>query len=385
MPGAVAAVVVLALAVGGWSLHAAAPPQAPAGVAPVAVIDARSGVLKYPPSAPQLAMIRSQAVQRSALPLSDTLNARAVYDEDATARIGVSIAGRVVAIGAAPGDAVKAGQMLVEIDSPDVGAALADLDKARADETRKQLAAERARALAPGDAIAARDHESAQADLAQARAETRRAEQRLNNLNPLGLPISGQRIRISSPIAGVVAERNVNPAMEVAPGLPAPLFVVTDPKRLWLMVDLPEKLLGQVAPGAALAVETDAWPGQRFAARVAQVGTLVDPNTRRVNLRARLDNPGGRLLPEMFVRAWLLDRRGEGVRLPNTAIVNRGLYDEVFVETAPGEFHRVRVVLRSQGAQFSVVTEGLAGGERVVVRGALLLGAELEAAGAERS
>ena len=341
--------------------------------------------LRYSVDSPQLTMLQTQAVKASRLPVTDTLNARVVYDEDATARIGVAISGRIIKVLVAPGDQVKAGQALAEIDSPDVGTASADLNKARTDEERKKLAADRARELVPGDAIPLKDWEAAQADLAQARAETARAEQRLKNLNPQALVISGQRLTLLSPIAGVVAERNITPALEVSPGMAAPLFVISDTTRLWLMVDLPEKLLAAVKLGSAVEVESDAYPDQRFPAKLVQLGQVIDPNSRRVTLRAKLDNPGRKLLPEMFVRARLLQDSGDGFRLPNSAIINRGLLTYVFVETAAGEFHLRLVTLVAQGGDFSYVATGLRSDERVVTAGALLLDGELAASAGGRS
>ena len=192
--------------------QAAAPP-APAGKTPP------PDVIRYAVGAPQLAMVQSQVIAASPVPLTDALNARLAYDEDVTARVAVAVAGRIMAIKAAPGDAVKAGQVLAEIDSPDFGSASADLAKARADEDRKRQSVERARALVPGDAISLKDWESLQADLAQAVAETLRAKQRLSNLDPLGLVGVGQRMKLVSPMTGVVAERTATPALEVNAGL----------------------------------------------------------------------------------------------------------------------------------------------------------------------
>lgn len=340
--------------------------------------------LRYPEAAPQLTMIQARSLPSSSVPLTDPLSARVAYDEDVTARIGVGISGRVVALRAAPGDAVKAGQVLADIDSPDFGTALSDLDKARADARRKRLVLERARELAPGEAIAAKEVEAALADEEQALAETTRAEQRLRNLNPYGLPVQGQRVGLTSPMSGVVTERTATPALEVSPGQAAPLFVVTDPRRLWLMIDLPERLLPRIKLGSAVAVESDAYPEERFSARIVQLGQVVDPNTRRVVIRARLDNPAAKLLPEMFVRASVLQDAGTGVQVPNSAIVNRGIYAYVFVQTAPGEFHRRSVRLVTHGSDASYVGEGLQGGERVVTAGALLLDAELGAHAGDR-
>ena len=330
-------------------------------------------------------MIQARAILPSRVPLADVLSARVTYDEDVTARIGVGVSGRIVDIKVAPGDTVKAGQVLAEIDSPDFGTAAADLDKARADEERKRLAVERAKDLVSGDAIPVKEWESLQSDLAQARAETLRAGQRLKNLNPRGLAISGQRVKLTSPIDGVVTDRTATPALEVSPGMAAPLFVVTDPKRLWLMIDLPEKLLGRVRLKSDVSVESDAFPGQQFSARIVQLGQVVDVNTRRATARAVLANPRTELLPEMFVRASVLQAEGQGVRVPNSAIVNHGVYAYLFVQEAPGEFHRRKVALLTQGGDASYVGEGLKGSELVVVKGALLLDAELTARAGDKS
>jgi cobalt-zinc-cadmium efflux system membrane fusion protein len=87
----------------------------------------------------------------------------------------------------------------------------------------------------------------------------------------------------------------------------------------------------------------------------------------------------------MFVRARVLQESGNGVRVPNGAIVNSGIYNYVFVETEAGEYQRRRVTLTTQGSESSYVGQGLTGGERVVVTGAMLLDAELSARAGEKS
>ena len=345
--------------------------------APAALVN--PNVLRYPVGAPQLTMIQSRVIVLSPVPLADPLSARIAYDEDVTARIGVGISGRILSVKASPGDVVRSGQVLAEIDSADFGTASADLSKAQADERRKRQVVDRAVELVPGEAISTKDYEAAQADYAQAKAETARAEQRLKNLNPHALVVQGQRIGLTSPMNGIVTERTATPALEVSPALTNPLFVVTDPKRLWVIIDLPEKLLGRIKPGVAVTVTSDAYPGESFVAKIVQLGQVVDPNTRRVAVRARVDNASGKLLPEMFVRASVLQESGSGVQVPNSAIVNNGVYSSVFVQTLPGEFQRRQIKLLTQGSDFSFVGEGLKGGEQVVVTGALLLDAELSA------
>lgn len=336
-----------------------------------------SGTLKFEEGSPQLSLIQSQSIPLSSIPTADELNARLAYDDDVTSRLSPSFSGRIIELKAAPGDVVKTGQVLAVIDSPDFGIAQADLNKARADEKRKLLSLKRAKDLVPGEAISNRDFEVIQADYAQAQAETARAEQRLKNLNPHDLIIKGQKVILASPMDGVVTERNASPSLEVSPGMNSPLFVVTDPKRLWLSIDLPEAFLGQVKVGGDVAVSTDAYRDERFKAKIIQLGQIINPNTRRATVMARVDNSDGKLLPEMFARAAILQTSGQGVRVPNESLIIRGIYTYVFVETKPGEFKLQQVKLLKRGIDFSYVGEGLKGDERVVTKGALLLDAEL--------
>jgi len=338
------------------------------------------GVLRYPAGAPQLSAIKVAEVPAELpVPLAEPLNGRIAYNENFTARVSSPVAGRVVALKAQPGDRVHAGETLLTLDSPELAQAAADLGKAKADDTRKQLAFERAKKLYEGGVLSRKDFESAEADLAQAQAETQRARLRLRNLAPSDSP--GEKFALRSPIAGIVAERKANPGLEVRPDLPDPLYVITDPVHLWAIIDLPERNLGKVAEGHMVAVEVDAFPEQRFSARIIKVGVTVDPATRRVQVRCELANPDNRLKPEMYARITLLsDENQRAVRVPNSAIITEGVYSYVFVEKSVGVFERHRLSLRLQDRNFSYVESGLKAGERIVVSGALLLNSELSAA-----
>ena len=332
--------------------------------------------IKYPDGAPQLSALKVEAAIEAPLPLAEPLNGRISYDEDVTARISSPIAGRIVSLKAAAGDTVKSGQVLVNIDAPDLAAAVADTRKAQADESRKRLALERSQKLFDGEVVPRKDLESAAADYAQAQAETERARSRLKNLTPAA-PGDGPGLALRSPIAGVVADRKANPSQEVQPG-GDPLFVVSNLTRLWVLIDLPEHHLSKVKPGLPVSLTVEAYPGETFRAVVARVGQVVNPDTRRIQVRCDVANPDGKLRPEMYARATLLTDEGkQAVRLPNSALVTEGLYSFVFVETAPRVFAKRRVQLSVQDREYAYASGGVAKGERVVVGGALLLQSEL--------
>lgn len=352
--------------------HAAQAPLAP-------VLPAAHNSISFAEGAPQWSSIRVQALQASPLPLAEPLNGRVVYDENLTARISSPIAGRVTALRAEPGDAVRANAVLASIDAPDLATAQADWHKARADEQRKQMAFERAQTLFQGDVLARKDYEAAEADYRQASAESARAAQRLKNLNASAAADGVFGLR--APISGVVAERRINPGQEVRPDLPDPLFVVSDLHQLSVLVDVPEREAGAIAPGQAVALESDAWPGVQFAARVSHVGQTLDPVTHRVQVRCTAPNPELKLKPEMFVRVAFLpeDKARQAVQLPNASLFVEGMYEYVFVEVRHGTFEKRRVHIALRGHDSSFVDSGLQGGERVVTEGAFLLNAEVAA------
>lgn len=338
--------------------------------------------LTFLPGASQLAYIKTIPAVAAMLPASEPLAAKLVLAENLTARISPAVPGRVLQLHAEIGDQVNAGDPLVTLDSPDFGAAIADLHKAKADATYKQLAYKRAQELWAGEAIARRDVESASAAWQIADAEAERARLRVKNLAPGGKP-QDEKLVLYAPIAGTVADRQANPGTEVRPDQAVPLFVISNLSHLWVQVDVPERLISQVQTGNLLLLNFDAFPGKSFLASITRIAPVLDPNVRRVQVRAEIDNADGKLRPEMFARAQLLDPRTNSVvRLPAESVITGGVHPTVFVETGPGEFTRRRIHIAFQDAT-SVWLEpengGVEAGEKIVTDGTMLLASELAA------
>ncbi len=335
------------------------------------------GVVKFATDAAQLSSLKIDTVEELPLPVSDVLNGRIAYDENVTSRVSSPISGRIVSMYAGIGDKVRSGSALVEIDSPDLGTAEADWHKALADETRKRLNFERVKDLFEAEVLARKDYESADADLLQAKAETKRAHLRIKNLHGSGNEEG--HFSLKSPIAGIVADTQVNPGLEVGPASPLPLFVVTDLSQLWVIVDVPENSVANIHPGQAITVETEAYPNTLFSGKVELVGLTLDPATRRVQVRCAIRNDDGRLKPEMFARVSFAANEGasKAIRVPNSSIFVEGMYSYVFVETQPGSFEKRRITIKIKGYDKSYVDTGLKNGDKIVSEGAFLLNAEV--------
>lgn len=326
---------------------------------------------------PQLANLKIDTVTLVPAPAAPALNGKIVFNENYTARISSPVVGRALKISAENGDSVKAGQVLMTMDSPDLGSAVADARKAQAELELKKQAFERSRMLLEGGVIPHKELEASKADLDEAAAETARANARLNNLG--ASRNSNDNYTLRAPLTGVIVDRQVNPGNEVRPDAASPLFIITDPTHLWANIDLPERDLGKVGVGQAISVEVDAYPGESFTGKVLSIGGMIDPATRRIPIRCSVESKG-KLKPEMYARITLLaqDQRMV-IRIPNSALITEGLYSYVFVEIAPGHIKKRRVTLDVQGRDFATVKQGLNQGERLVTSGAILLNSELAA------
>lgn len=337
-----------------------------------------SDTIHFAADAPQLEFLRSKPVEAFPEPLMDGLNARITYDDNYTARVYSPIAGRVTKISVEAGQSVKAGDPLLWIDSPDFANGASDNLKAEADLLRKKVAYERAKGLYEVKGLALKDLESAEADWQQAEAEAQRAKARMKNLSSGTVASAEGKYILKAPIDGVVSERQVNIGSEVQPGTPSSLFVITNPKHLWVLVDLPEQQIEKIKVGQPISVEVDAYPGEVFLAKVSVISEALDPALRRFQVRCDVTDGQHKLRPEMYARInAVVDEKTKVPRVPNTALFTQGLYSFLFVEQSPGVFQRRRVTLGLQDADFSYIKEGLKAGERIVTSGAILLNSEL--------
>lgn len=356
--------------------------QASAAEKAVAKKVSSSDEIVLPANSPQLDSLKIEAATEVSAPASEPLNGRITFDENYTARITSPVLGRAVTIKAQVGDTVKAGQVLMVIDSPDLGSAVADARKAEADLALKRQAYDRSRMLLEGGVIARKELESSQADMAESSAEAQRTSARLKNLG--ATRNNDESYALRSPISGVVVDRQINPGSEVRTDAALPLFTITDPDHLWASIDLPERDLSKIAQGQALAIEVSAYPGMVFNGKVQSIGVMVDPTSRRIPVRCSVEGKG-KLKPEMYARITPLSMEGNSassrkvIRLPNTALITEGLYSYVFVETSPGHIKKRRVTLDIQERDFATVKQGLTAGERIVTSGAILLNSELAA------
>ena len=329
----------------------------------------------FPKASPQLASLKSEPAAKSGA-AALRLNGRLVWDEDATVRLYTPFAGRVARILAQPGDGVRPGQTLALLQSPDFGQAQADARRAASDFALAQQNLNRVRELQQYGVAPQKDLHASEADYGRAQTELQRTRGRLKMYGGSGEAID-QSYALKSPVGGVVVEKNINPGQELRPdqmlaNAPA-LFVVTDPRRLWVLLDATEQALPKITRGTPIRISSPAYPNEAFEGKVSAVADFIDPVTRTIKVRGTLANPNGRLKAEMFVTAAIDKGAAAELSVPTSAVFLRGDKHYVFVDEGEGRFLRTQVTTGAEHDGRSAIVSGLAEGTRVVTDGALLL------------
>jgi cobalt-zinc-cadmium efflux system membrane fusion protein len=372
LPGAcIALALCAALALPGCQ-QASPPPAEPEPAPPVL----QAGQLHYASGHPQLALL-AVTEARPASALRVDLPARLVWNEERTQRIVPAFAGRVAAIRADLGQRVQAGATLALLASPDFGQAQADTAKAHADQVLAQQALERQRELFAAGIVARKELEQAEADAARAHAESARALAR-TQLYGGGAGVS-QQLALRSGIDGVVVERNLNPGQELRPDQGGPaLFVVTDPRSLWVQIDAREGDLDSLRPGDSFTLQVPSYPGETFTGRVTATADAIDPTTRTLKVRGLVPNADRRLKAEMLATARVNESRSGGVVVPAEAVTLTGATHTVYVQREAGVFEPRTVTLGHEGPRDAIVATGLSAGDKVVTQNVLLLARQFQ-------
>jgi cobalt-zinc-cadmium efflux system membrane fusion protein len=325
---------------------------------------------------PKKAYIKTATLALSQHPLLEPLVGKISYDEKLTSRISSPVAGRVIATPITLGTPVQTGATLLELDSPDAASAEADYSAAEADYTLAQKAWARQQELYTGKAISQKELEQAQDVLNGASSALQRTQQHLKNLH-ISTGLSDGHFSLRSPISGIVVERNVNPGMEVRPDLDKPLYVVSDLKKLTLLMEVFEVNLSKIKLGQKLSVSVPAFPGVVFPASVQYIAQILDENTRTVQVRCDLPNTDGRLLPGMYATINVnSDPEDQAIVLPLTAVFTEGDADYVFIALEDHHYKQRQVNIGLRLKDKAIITDGLQANEQVVIEGALTLRAE---------
>ncbi len=354
---------------------------------PEAAAQTRPAPTRAPSSDPMVVEAGADLVKRLSIePLSSTNQAETIrlagkldVNQYKTSRIGAQITGRLIHVDALFGQQVKQGQVLAEINSPELGQAQLSFLRANSQQALLTRAVERAELLLAADVIGSAELQRRQSELTVASAEKRAAG---DQLKALGL--SARRIatlertgqiqataEITSPLNGTVIERKVAQGQVVNPS--DVLFLISDLSTLWALAEVPEQDAQFVKQGQRVEVEIPALDNRRTVGQVSYVADVVNPETRTVRVGVNLDNPERKLKPSMLITMLIEGRSSSQQVVPSSAVVRENDRDHIFLAHAPGQFRLTPVDLGLERNGKRPLIKPFAGSPQIVIDGAFHL------------
>jgi cobalt-zinc-cadmium efflux system membrane fusion protein len=342
----------------------------------------RRGFQRYTPTPAEWASLTIQPVTERGFRAEHVTEGKIAIDEDRSTPVFSPYAGRVTKLLVRPGDAVVKGQPLFVIEAADnvqaqndfIGAMTA-MNKAKSALDLAQLQDRRAKDLFEGRAVPLKDYQQSQATLIQAQNDLRssqtaleaaRNKLRIQGLTDEDIATFQQKGRINpettifAPIAGTVVQRKIGPGQYVNAGASDPVYVIGDLSTVWMTAFVRETDAATVSVGQDVAFNVLALPGRPLSAQLKYVATAIDPATRRLLVRATIDNKDGMLKPEMFANVTIFsDSDHPAVGVPKTALIYEG--DQV----------RIWVAHEDKTIELRQIKAGLTNGDLVEVIGNL--------------
>ena len=326
-----------------------------------------------------------------------TANGQLQPNEDRTWRVGSVLAGRIVAVPVHLGDVVQSGQVIAQMHSHEVHDARADHRQAVAELERLKILAEQAKRVrdrtktvydlkaASREQLetAETQYRSAQLSITNAEAQLQKTETHITEFLEVPLQDNNSkgaddpdRVPIKAPASGTVMERQANVGSVVNAG--DVVATLSDLSSLWFIAAVNEADLSHVRRGQAVRISVRAYPDKTFPGHVFQLGERLDPQTRTLQVRVMVSNPGGLLKPDMFGTAEFTPQSQRAmIHVPESAIQEVGGKSVVFVQTPSGAFATKEIKAGARVDRQVEILAGLEPGTPVVVNGALLLKSQL--------
>jgi len=289
--------------------------------------------------------------------------------------IGYLFTARIVRLHVSVGEWVKRGQPLVRLECEEVGNAKVEFFKARTDFELSNLNFKREQRLFKKDIGAEKDYLSAKATYQISRANLDAAEKKLSILGFSKGKIEGfvrehditPYITLSSPISGRIIQNNA-----VIGGMidqSSEIMVVMDPTVLWIDAEIFEKDLSKIGIDQRVEINVPAYPDETFCGRIHYIGDVVNPSTRTITVRTKVDNKDFRLKSGMFADIKVfLEEETLAITVPFHAVLDDGNDKIVFVQDG-NHFIWQKVELGSKHNGQVEILSGIQVGDIVVTRG----------------
>ena len=326
---------------------------------------------------PEGSALRSRltVMPAAAQAISPKLVLPAIVESDParTAAVLPALGGRVLELKVALGERVVRGQTLAVIDSPDLAQAYDDNEKAAdAFKLNEKLVARQAEQAKIG-AASEQELDQAKSNYRQAAAEYSRTQAHLKMLGVSADTKPASRwLAVTAPVSGSITALAVTPGTMINDPTQS-IMTIADLSSVWITAMVPEKDISAISKDQDAEVTLLAYPDRVLHGKVQFASDVIEPDTRRNKVRIAFANADRALKPNMFATVTLVGAQRSQVVLPSSALLMNNDRTTVFVATAPWTFERRAVEPELDEGTSVAIRSGVNAGDRVVVRGGILL------------
>ncbi|MBI3235049.1 MAG: efflux RND transporter periplasmic adaptor subunit [Bacteroidetes bacterium] len=280
------------------------------------------------------------------------------------------VGGNVTGVFVELGDYVKKGQLLATIRSTEVAGFEQELDDAKNDVIVAKNNVKVAQELFEGKLSAERDLIEAKSQLEKAQSQLHRIQETYKIYNIKG----GATFEVRAPLDGFIIQKKINQDMLLRNDKSDNIFDIAEISHVWAIANVNESDINQVKLGIDAAVSTLSYPDKKFYGKVDKLFNIIDPETKAMKVRIKLDNPDYLLKPEM--RATIKLSYSENtpmMSIPSKAVIfdRSKSYVMIFKDRNNIETRQIEV-LRQVGAT-TYISNGLTQGEKVITENQLLI------------
>ncbi len=393
----------------GVAIRAVLPPASDADAKrDTPVTEAAYTVPTFSPTPEQWAAFAISTVATRSFEAARRTDGTIAIDDDLSTPVFSPYTGRVTRVIAKPGDVVPAGAPLFAIQASefvqaqnDLIAAVAALRTARAQLRMAQTSEKRAHDLYNAQGGSLKDWQQSQVDLATAQGAVDSAgialaavRGRLRILGKTDPEIAAleehpetatarPEVEVLAPIGGTIIQRQIGVGQYItsaSSGASNPVYTIGDLSKVWLIANVREVDTGLIHVGDQVSVRVLAFPDRAFTARISYVAPSIDPNTRRLPVRAEIDNADFALKPQMFGSFTIVTGAATvSPAVPERGVVYEGQKAHVWLADPAAKTLELRQVHTGRAVDGQVeITEGLKPGDHVVTTGAVFIDRAIE-------
>ena len=318
-------------------------------------------------------LITIDTVQNCFINNSITLSGEINFNENTINKVFPRSSGQVIECKVTLGDKVTQGQVLAVIRSADVAGSYADLTVANADVniTKRQL--DNTQNLFKNGIASERELNEATQNYEKAKAVKGKIESTLS-INGGKNTNAGGTYVLTSPISGYVVEKKVNAGNFIRPDMGDYLFTISNLKDVWVYANVFEADISKIKEGYNVQVVTLAYPDKVFTGKIDKISEVLDPTSKAMKVRIKLENPNAILKPEMFAKVIVSNKEDKkSLCIPTKALIDQDGKSFVVTYNSKDNMKIAEVNILKTIGDKTYINSGVNEGDKLIITNQLLV------------